>query len=57
MYNILKTELIFDEDFNSLEDLELKLFEYVNWYNNKRLHGSLGYLSPIEYKETKLKGA
>jgi transposase InsO family protein len=50
MYNILKTEFIFDETFDDLDDLELKLFDYVNWYNNVRLHGELGYLTPIEYK-------
>ena len=22
-----------------------------NWYNNHRLHGSLDYLTPMEYKE------
>jgi len=50
MYNILKTELVYGEIFNSLDELELRLFEYVNWYNNERLHSSLGYLSPREYK-------
>jgi len=25
----------------------------VNWYNNHRLHGSLDYLTLIEYKEQK----
>lgn len=50
MYNILKTELIFGESFDNIDELELKLFEYVNWYNNKRVHESLGYLTPIEYK-------
>ncbi|MCP4160610.1 MAG: IS3 family transposase, partial [Deltaproteobacteria bacterium] len=31
-------------------DLERELFDYVNWYNNKRIHGSLGYLTPMEFK-------
>ncbi len=25
---------------------------YVRWYNEKRIKGSLGYLSPIEYRES-----
>jgi transposase InsO family protein len=49
LYNIVKTELVFDERFNDLEDLEVKLFDYVNWYNNERIHSALGYLSPREY--------
>ncbi|MBR7908522.1 IS3 family transposase, partial [Burkholderia vietnamiensis] len=24
----------------------------VRWYNEKRIKGSLGYLSPIEYRES-----
>jgi hypothetical protein len=50
MYNTLKTELVFEESFDNIDALELKLFDYVNWYNNVRLHGSLGYLTPTEYK-------
>jgi len=50
MYNTLKIEMAFGESFDNLDEMELRLFEYVNWYNNKRLHGSLGYHSPIEYK-------
>lgn len=53
MYNTLKTEFVFEESFCDLEDLELRLFNYVNWYNNIRLHGTLGYQTPSEYK-TKL---
>ncbi|WP_374226403.1 IS3 family transposase [Bacillus sp. sid0103] len=25
--------------------------DYVHWVNNSRIHGTLGYLSPIEYKK------
>jgi len=46
MYKVLKTEFVFGETFDSLDDLELKLFDYVHWYNNVRIHGSLDYLTP-----------
>lgn len=49
-FKIIKTEFVFNTIFDSLDQLQLELFEYVNWYNNKRLHGSLGYLTPVEYK-------
>jgi len=25
--------------------------EYIDWYNGTRLHSTLGYRSPAEYKE------
>ena len=28
--------------------------DYINWYNNHRLHGSLDYQTPMEYKEKQL---
>jgi transposase InsO family protein len=37
--------------FETLEQLETELFDYVNWYKTKRIHGSLGYLSPVEYRK------
>lgn len=50
MYNIVKTEFVFGENFDSLEQLELEWFDYVNWYNHHRIHGSLGYLAPTEFE-------
>jgi len=50
MYNIVKTEFAYDEDFADYSELELKWFDYVNWYNNVRIHGSLGYISPSEFE-------
>jgi len=49
MYNIVKTEFAYGEVFADLDELELKWFDFVNWYNNVRIHGSLGYLTPAEY--------
>ena len=52
--NILKTECIKRRKFNTLEELKLELMDYVNWYNNHRIHGSLDYLTPIEYKKKRI---
>lgn len=49
-YKIFKTEFCFNKVFNSFEQLELELFDYVNWFNNYRIHGSLDYLTPVQYK-------
>ncbi len=48
-YKIVKTEFAFNRVFNNQEELERELFDYVNWYNTKRLHGSLGYLAPCDF--------
>lgn len=47
---ILKIEFIYQSKFKSLDELELQLAEYIYWYNYIRIHGSLGYISPIEYR-------
>jgi transposase InsO family protein len=47
-YNIIKTELIKQFKFDNLEKFELKWFDYLNWYNNHRIHGSIGYKTPNE---------
>lgn len=52
-YNIIKTEFVFGENFSSLQELSLKFFDYVNWYNTQRIHGSLGYLSPVDFRQCK----
>ena len=54
-FKLFKTELINDVYFDSLEQLSLELGDYVNWFNNIRIHGSLDYLSPVEYKNNTLK--
>jgi putative transposase len=50
-YKIFKTEFTFNRKFQSFEQLETELFDYVNWFNNKRIHSTLGYLTPLEFKQ------
>jgi len=45
-----KTELIADRVWRSRTQLELAIVEYVGWFNDTRLHGSLGDLTPREYE-------
>ena len=47
---ILKIEFIYQNKFVTLKELELQLAEYIYWYNHIRIHGSLGYVTPIEYR-------
>jgi len=50
-YKIIKTEFAFNRLFSSFEELEIELFDYVNWYNNVRIHGSLDYLTPVAFRK------
>ena len=54
-FKIIKTEFVKNQTFENLDALKLQLADYVNWFNNHRLHSSLGYLTPVEYRENNLK--
>ena len=54
-YKIFKTEFVRGRYFASLEELTLELNDYVNWFNNVRIHGTLSYLSPVQYRQEHLK--
>lgn len=40
---------------DTLDALKLLLADYVNWFNNHRIHSSPGYLTPVEYRMNNLK--
>jgi len=50
MFKTIKTEFVNGTNFPCQQALDLELFDYVNWFNNIRIHGSLNYLTPAEYK-------
>ena len=52
---IIKTEFVRGQQFDSLEELTRELNDYVHWFNHIQIHGTLGYISPIDYKLEHLK--
>lgn len=54
-FKIIKTEFIKGQVYETLEQLQYELSDYVNWFNNHRIHSSLGYKTPKEYRLTNLK--
>ena len=48
----LKKELVHHEDYQTRAQARVSIFEYIElFYNLKRRHSSLGYLSPAEYEQ------
>jgi putative transposase len=45
-----KTELIADRVWQTRSQLELAVVEYIGWFNNVRLHESLGDVPPAEFE-------
>jgi transposase InsO family protein len=45
-----KTELIADRVWRTRSQLELAIVEYVGWFNDARLHESLGDIPPAEFE-------
>ena len=54
-FKIIKTEFAHRQSFASLNELNCKLSEYVNWFNYHRIHSSLQYLTPMQFKYITLK--
>ena len=48
----LELELIVKSTWRSRDEARLAIFRYIEtWYNRKRRHSTLGYVSPAEYEE------
>jgi putative transposase len=47
----LKKELVHHEDYQTREEAQASIFEYIEvFYNRQRRHSTLGYQSPAEYE-------
>ena len=51
---VLKREPARGRAFPSEDRLRTELFDWVNWYNNCRLHSTLGYMTPVGFREAGL---
>ena len=51
-FSRLKAECIQDRLYKTREEARLDLFQWIEgWYNPKRRHSYLGYLSPVEFEK------
>jgi putative transposase len=54
-FKTLKSELVYQQEFQTKEIAKLALFEYIEiWYNRQRRHSTLSHLSPLEYNQQQL---
>ena len=56
-FRTLKYNCIFINEFNNILELKEVISEYVNKYNNKRFHSSIGYKKPMNVYLEALKNA
>lgn len=54
MNKTLKTASIYQRGYSSIDELRHEVDSYVRWYNNERMHSTLGYMSPVEFREAGL---
>lgn len=51
-FHTLKVELVHDSVFVTREQAKLAIFDYMEvFYNQQRLHSTLGYCSPEEFEQ------
>ena len=49
-FGLLKTELLYLQEFTSVEHFIEELHDYIEWYNTKRIKLKLDGLSPVAYR-------
>jgi len=49
--SLFKAELVRNQGpWTSIDDLEIAVAEYIDWFNFRRLHGEIGLVPPVEYE-------
>lgn len=53
-FGLLKSELLYLQEFENIEHFEKELIDYIDWYNKYRIKSKLKGLSPIQYRTQSL---
>jgi len=56
-FGILKSEFLYMQEFESIENFKMELERYIQYYNNKRIKAKLKGMSPVQYRIHTLKVA
>jgi len=49
--SLFKAELVRNRGpWKNIDDLEIAVAEYIDWFNFRRLHGEIGLVPPVEYE-------
>ena len=55
-FKTLKTEMVYHQKFQTSAQAKLEIFDYIEvWYNRKRRHSALNYLTPVQAERAMLK--
>ncbi|QSR29111.1 hypothetical protein CFI00_01070 [Nocardioides sp. S5] len=50
--SLFKAELVRNKGaWKNIDDLEIAVAEYIDWFNHRRLHGEIGLIPPAEYED------
>ena len=51
--SLFKAELVRNKGpWKNIDDLEIAVAEYIDWFNHRRLHGEIGLVPPAEHEDT-----
>lgn len=54
-FHSLKTELVYHENYANREEARSSIFDWIEvFYNRKRIHSTLGYLTPVQYEDRRI---
>jgi len=49
-FGIMKVELLYSRQWNSMDEFKRALRKYINYYNNERIKLRLNGMSPVQYR-------
>jgi hypothetical protein len=50
--SLFKAELVRNlGPWKNIDDLEIAVAEYIDWFNHRRLHGQIGLVRPVEFEQ------